>query len=326
MMNSRITQEMENIALDRRALAKAFDDYLFVSNSGTRPIWSNVEETIYHQVSAHIENQDKFSKYVPCAPTLLIQLIDTLKSETADFKRIQEIIKADPGLTGQIIRISNSPLYRRRRDDITSIDKAITMLGFDEIMQVASAVMMKKVFHIESQRYRTPVSRVWKHCLKSAEACLFLAERRQEFRGYLLGLIHEIGRISILNCFIVECAGKNLDEIDDFLIIRRLMKEYGPWLSAFIAAEWGLDGHFLITFREFEKLCLGELTEEQYLHVSDDTKVLNLGSQCAMIHSLSSSNHLSKADGVAVLIDSGLSPELVEKIFTRFDLAEASLL
>lgn len=312
--------------MDRRALAKAFDDSLFVSSPSARPVWTHLEETIYHQVSAHIENQDKFSKYVPSAPTLLVQLMDTLKSEAANFKKIQDIIKADPGLTGQIIRISNSPLYRRRSEDITSIDKAISMLGFDEIMQVASAVMMRKVFHIESQRYRKPVSQVWKHCLKSAEACLLLADRTQEFRGYLLGLIHEIGRISILSCFIVECANKNIDEVDDFSVIRRLMQEYGPWLSAFIAAEWGLDGHFLITFREFEKFCLGELSEEQYLHVSDDTKVLNLGSQCAMIHSLSSSNYLSRTDGIHVLQENGLSLEMIEKIFTRFDLSEASLL
>lgn len=311
--------------MDRRALAKAFDDYLFASNSRARRVWSHSEETVYHQVSAHIENQNKFSKYVPSAPTLLVQLMDTLKSEAADFKKIQDIIKADPGLTGQIVKISNSPLYRPRSGEITSIDKAISMLGFDEIMQVASSVMMKKVFHIESQRYRTPISQIWKHCQKSAEACLLLAGRTQEFRGYLLGLVHDIGRISILSCFIAECADKKLDEIDDYSVIRRLMKEYGPWLSAFIAAEWGLDGHFLITFREFEKLCLCELSEEQYLHVSDDTKVLNLGSQCAMIHTLSNSNYLSRADGIDVLLENGLSHEMVEKIFTRFDLSEASL-
>lgn len=326
MMKSRIAEEMENIALDRRVLAKAFDDYVFGSNSNSRRVWSNSEETVYHRVAAHIENQDKFSKYVPSAPTLLVQLMDTLKSEAADFKKIKNIIKSDPGLTGQIVRISNSSLYFSRSGEITSIDKAISMLGFDEIMQIASTVMMKKIFHTESKRYRAPVSDIWKHCQKSAEACLLLAGRTQEFRGYLLGLVHEIGRISILSCFVVECAEKSLDEIDDYSVIRRLMKEYGPWLSAFIAAEWGLDGHFLITFREFEKLCIGELSEEQYLQMSDDTKVLNLGSQCAMIHSLSKNNLLSRADGINVLLENGVSHEMIERIFTRFDLSEASLL
>lgn len=316
---------MESIASDRRVLARAFDDSLFLTDSSDCSQWSESEETLYHQVAAYVENQEKFSKYIPTAPTLLIQLMNTLKSEAATFRKIQDIITADPGLTGQIVKISNSPLYRRRSDDITSIDKAISMLGFDEILQVTSAVMMKKVFHIESERYRKQVSQVWKYCLKSAEACLLLAKPNQEFRGYLLGLIHEIGRISILSCFIVECADKNIDGIDDHSVVRRLMAEYGSWLSAFVAAEWGLDGHFLISFREFEKLCLGELTEEQYLYLSDDTKVLNMGSQCAMIHSLSNSNNLSRADGIDVLLENGLSLEVIEKIFTRFDLSEASL-
>jgi HD-like signal output (HDOD) protein len=325
-MRSEIAEEMQSIAMDRRVLAQSFDDYLFDSPMSSRSKWSAAEETLYHQVAAHIENQQKFSKYIPSAPILLVQLMDTLKSETATFKKIQDIIKADPGLTGHIVRISNSPLYRSRSGEITSIDTAISMLGFDEIMQVASTVMMKKVFHIDSKRYQVPVSKIWKYCQKSAEACLLLANPKQEFRGYLLGLIHDIGRISILSCFIKECADKNLDEIDDYSVIRRLMEEYASWLSAFIAAEWGLDGHYLIAFQEFEKLCKGELSDEQYVQLSDDAKVLNLGSQCSLIHSLSTSNRLTRADGIGVLLENGLSTGMVEKIFTRFDLAEASLI
>lgn len=325
-MKSQIAEEMETIALDRRVLSKAFADYLFGTSMAARPKWSKAEETLYHQAAAEIEQQDRFSKYVPSAPTLLVELMDALKSETSDFKRIQSIIKADPGLTGQIVRLSNSPLYKSRSDEITSIETAISMLGFNEIMQVVSSVMMRKFFKIDSPRYRVSAAKIWTHCQKSAEACSVLAAGKNEFQAYLLGLIHDIGRISILSCFIGECAGKDLSQIDDYSVVRRLMEEYAPWLSALIAAEWGLSGQFLVTFGEFELLCAGKLTEEQYVQQSNETKILNLGSQSAMIHDLAKDSRLAVEDGIEVLIQSGLERDLIEKIFTRFELSEASLI
>lgn len=324
-MKSQIAQEMETIALDRQVLARAFSDYLFGTTMTARPTWGSQEETLYHQAAAEIEQQDRFSKYVPTAPTLLVELMEALESKTSNFRRVQNIIKADPGLTGQIVRVSNSPLYRSRSDDITSIETAIAMLGFNEILHIVSSVMMRKIFNIDSPRYRDSAEKIWNHCQKSAEACAALAAGKHEFKAYLLGLIHDIGRISILSCFIGECASKDVTQIDDYSVVRRLMEEYAPWLSALIAAEWGLNGQFLVTFGEFELLCEGKLTEEQYLRQSNETKILNLGSQSAMIHSLSQDKRLALNDGIEVLLQSGLERDQIDKIFTRFDLAEATL-
>lgn len=325
-MNSQIAEGVESKALDRQLLVKVFDGYLFDSDFSSAEAWTGAEETLYHQMASHIEHEDRFSKYVPSAPTVLVQLMGTLTSETADFQKIQDIIKADPGLTGQIVKVSNSPLYRPNSGEITSIDKAIAMLGFNEIAQIASAVMMKKVFQIESQRYKKLVNNIWKHCQKSAEACLLLAQEAREFRGYLLGLVHDIGRISILSCFIAECSDNDLDQVDDYLVIARLMNEYGSSLSTYIAGDWGLDEQFLVAFRELDELGTDGFDEEQYMYLSNDTKALDLGSRCAIIHALSNSDRLSIEDGVAVLMESGLSLEVVEEMFSRFDKSENSLI
>lgn len=325
-MKSHIAEEMENIALDRRVLTKAFADFLFGASMAARPTWSADEETLYHQTAAQIEQEDRFSKYIPSAPTLLMELMDALKSETASFRNIKTIIKADPGLTGQIVRISNSPLYLSRNGEITSIEKAISMLGLNEIMQVVSSVMMRKFFKIDSPRYKVSAAKIWMHCQRSAEACAVQSLGKHEFQAFLLGLIHDIGRISILSCFVAECAGKNIDRIDDYAVLRKLMDEYGAWLSALIAAEWGLSGQFLVTLGEFELLCAGKLTEEQYLHQANETRILNLGSQCSMIYALSQDSRLGSEDGIEVLLANGLSREQIIKIHTRFQLSEASLI
>jgi hypothetical protein len=78
-------------------------------------------------------------------------------------------------------------------------------------------------------------------------------------------------------------------------------------LSLVVAFARGLDEHYLIVFRKFEKLCNGELSGEQYVELSDAAKVLNLGSQCVLIHFLSTSNRFTRAHAMGVLLENGLS-------------------
>lgn len=324
-MNAPNTSLSYTAADERQALAQVFNEYLFTGEGESLLGWGESENTVYHQVSAHIENQSKLSSYIPSAPTQLIQLMGELEQEETNFDRIENIIKEDPSLVGEIIKASNSPLYRPKTGEITSVEKAISMIGLDGIMQIASVVMMRNIIDIRSMLFKKPVKKVWAHCLKSGEASKMLCGGKNAFQNYLLGLIHDVGKVAIFSCFTQETKGQDLAVDVCLTVIARLMSENSFWLSTLIAAEWGLSDTYLLTIGDFEKLCTGAMSEEAYDHRSSELKILELGSLCAMIHSLSGDGRIGRDDGIAVLTHAGIDDQAVAKIFTRFDLADASL-
>jgi hypothetical protein len=78
-MNAPNTRLAETAALERQALAEVFNDYLFIGKGEASMEWGELENTVYHKVSAQIESQDKLSRYVPSAPTQLIELMGELE-------------------------------------------------------------------------------------------------------------------------------------------------------------------------------------------------------------------------------------------------------
>lgn len=326
-------QKSENAVTDRLILNSSFDrylfgfnKYLFSENANQEFNWGGAEEALYHQVSARIAQQDSLSKCIPSPPTELIALMQELESEETNFDKIHNMIRENAGLIGEVVKVSNSPLYRPRSGEITSIEKAISMLGLEGIMKVASAIMMRNIVNVESKEFRLPFKKIWAHCLKSAESCQLIGNPSQSFQYYLLGLIHDIGRIAVFSIFLAETKGKDLANTGVLAVVTKLMEKNAPWLSTLVAGEWGLNSFYLITFGEFEKLCLGKMDEQDYQYRTAETKALELGTMCAMIHTLSSNDWIGRGDGIAVLEQAGLELKLIDILFTRFDLADATVI
>jgi HD-like signal output (HDOD) protein len=324
-MNAPNISFAQTAATERQILAQVFNQYLFTDMGQEFSSWGEAENTIYHQVSAHIENQSKLSNYIPSAPTQLLELMKELEREETNFGRIEKIIIEDPSLIGEIIKVSNSSLFRPKTGEINSVEKAITMIGLEGILQITSVVMMRKIIDISAMQFRNSVEKVWSHCLKSGEACKILADGKNGFQHYLLGLIHDVGKVAIFSCFMQQTKGQDVPADVCLAVIARLMQENSFWLSTLIAAEWGLSELYLVTIGDFEKLCAGELSEEAYDFRSSELKALELGTLCAMIHSLAGDGRLDREDGIAVLAHAGVDELQVDKIFTRFDLAQESL-
>ncbi len=324
-MNAPTVSQAKTVAAEREALAQVFNEFLFSGEGLEFGEWGEQENAVYHQVSALIAEQSSLSKYIPSAPTQLMQLMAELEQEHTSFDRIERIIKDDPSLVGEIIKVSNSPLYRPKTGEIGSVEKAIAMIGLNGIMQIASVVMMRNIIDIRSMLFKEPVGKVWAHCLKSAEACKLLGGARSEFQNYLFGLIHDVGKVAIFSCFIQETKDKKIPTAVSLAVIARLMGENSYWLSTLIAAEWGLSELYLLTIGDFEKLCTGEMADEAYHYRSTELKTLELGTLCSMVHLLWSDNRIDRDVAFAILEQAGVDESLADKIFSRFDLADASL-
>ncbi|HUN60828.1 MAG TPA: HDOD domain-containing protein [Candidatus Sulfotelmatobacter sp.] len=136
-------------------------------------------------------------KGLPTLPAYLLDLNALLSSAMVDLKKVGRIIRTDPSLTAQVLRLCNSALFGLRRR-VLSIEQAAVLLGTERLrtLVLTCAVMQFAGKHV-------PVKSLlgfWEHSFLAA----LLSERVARFvdypekeQAYLGGLLHDIGQLPL---------------------------------------------------------------------------------------------------------------------------------
>lgn len=151
------------------------------------------------------------AKNIPILPTIMVELMTMSNEPDRTIKYIVDKIKKDQGLAAAVLRLANSPIYSFV-NNIDSIDRAIILLGFDEIKKLVSAVTVKPFFEKNFKYYNESGFRMWLHSFNVAKICYDVAKsyNSQEINKesiYLAGLMHDLGKtilVSYLNRPVID--------------------------------------------------------------------------------------------------------------------------
>lgn len=75
-------------------------------------------------------------------PRVCAQLAELAAGDSADGAQYARVIQSDPVLTGEVMRVANSPALRPR-STVVSLQQAISWLGISEVRNIATAVMLR---------------------------------------------------------------------------------------------------------------------------------------------------------------------------------------
>lgn len=142
-------------------------------------------------------------KSLPPFPAVALQLLSVLDDEEVPMKRIVDLLRIDPALSAEILRVSNSALYGLSRR-VDNISHAIVILGTEAVKRLALTVALGRFSHsfLRNQSLRI----CWDHSV----ACALIAEEiavasgGAKDRAYTAGLLHDVGRLALLACYPVE--------------------------------------------------------------------------------------------------------------------------
>jgi HD-like signal output (HDOD) protein len=134
---------------------------------------------------------------LPTIPESMLEVQRLANAESADAKALAKVIKRDPTLAARLLRIANSAFYGPRSKPISSIQFAITRLGFQEVarLALASSVIEQFALTFNTIDYYA----FWRHSLAAAQLAQTICERdATPFRlepsaAYMAGLLHDIG-------------------------------------------------------------------------------------------------------------------------------------
>jgi HD-like signal output (HDOD) protein len=129
---------------------------------------------------------------VPPQPQIMVDLQMEQVMPSPDLKNIAKLIGQDPGLSGALLKIVNSPFFGLA-NRIASIQQAVNLLGCDTVINLINAQSIKGEMSDEAI---VTLNRFWDSAQDVAMTCLSLAKRigyQSADEAYTLGLFHNCG-------------------------------------------------------------------------------------------------------------------------------------
>ena len=163
---------------------------------------NDIENMVYEQVEDILGDDHKLKHYLPVCPNTLLELLRVLSDPQADLMSIEAVISREPVIAIKIISTANSPLYMDGKGKVDNLHSAIERLGISGINNVANSYLLQDSLTINQENYQMFGKTIWEHSLHVAFICHDLAGKRGMEKPelcYLLGLIHDIGKIVIFN-------------------------------------------------------------------------------------------------------------------------------
>ena len=223
----------------RRFVAYALDDapreaLSEPTDPGHAPVFKKIQD-ILERIEARPE-------YIPRRPSLLPRLLSTVNDPQAAMVEISRIIAQDPALTGNLLRIANSPIYRVNSMPIESIDRAVTLVGVQGIRSIIATALLQPVMSSGSGNFSRFPELVWEHTLYAASASEQYAvnvEKSEPFVSQLIGLLYGLSAIVVFRIVRDQFAAHpHLNPTPGS--IARMLETWVAPTAARIAASWEL--------------------------------------------------------------------------------------
>jgi HD-like signal output (HDOD) protein len=151
---------------------------------------------------------------VPPFPSMARQIHQAV-TDGAAIEEIARIVGADAALAADVLRIVNTAMYAARGAPITSIARAISRLGTRHVERLALAAGLT-AGALRNGSLRPLRVRFCREALAAAGLCEALAETRRADAdvAYLAGLLHDFGKVLLVECIEQYFGGLGADLMD----------------------------------------------------------------------------------------------------------------
>ena len=83
-----------------------------------------------------LEMIQKRESDIPTLPVVIDRIISVASEERTTTKKLADVISYDQGMTNKLLKLANS-IYYAQKTKVATIKRSITVIGFDEIIDIA---------------------------------------------------------------------------------------------------------------------------------------------------------------------------------------------
>jgi len=114
-------------------------------------------------------------------------------------------------------------------------------MGYDAIVQVVTELSIREFFTMKTEKYRSLIENLWKHSISCAYAAEFISKLlKLNLKGdpFLMGLLHDIGKLALLQIIAdMERRGKFHEGIHPIMLVN-ILQDYHCQLGARLLEKW----------------------------------------------------------------------------------------
>lgn len=146
-------------------------------------------------------------------PEVYYQVNEAINCPTSDINDIASLVSEDPALCARLLRIANSAMFNFPTP-IDTISQAVTVIGTQQLRDLTLACNLGNLFpgippHIVN------MEQFWRHSIGAGICARTIASMRRENnveKFYLMGLLHDLGRLAIYS-LLPEFSAKVLNDV-----------------------------------------------------------------------------------------------------------------
>jgi HD-like signal output (HDOD) protein len=268
---------------------------------------------VFKAVQQILEKIDAQPQYIPRRPSLLPKLMASVNDPEQSMLEISRIVAQDPALTGNLLRIANSPIYRANSLPVESIERAATLVGVQGIRSIIATALLQPVMTQGTGAYSKFPELVWEHTLyasTTAEAHATQIENAEPFVSQLVGLLYGLSAIVVYRIVRDQFAA-HPTLMPDPASFARLLETWVAPTAARIAASWELSER--VQYALESQTLAAELQMENALGRS-----LQFGRVAGALIVLCRVGRISEREARATLVNSAERRAQVEKLWDRF--------
>lgn len=187
---------------------------------------------------------DEVTRLTPL-PDIAHRVLAISEDPKSSAGQLADIVMQDATITANVLKVVNSAAYGYRRE-ISNIQQAIVVLGFDEVRNITIAASLSKDLDLpESRLFQR--RKFWLHSLAAGMIAQKIALRNSEINAddaFIIGLLHDIGEV-ILDQHFHDMFTEALEKAEEdgrhvALVERELMGVDHAEVGGVVARNWSL--------------------------------------------------------------------------------------
>ena len=218
---------------------------------------------------------------LPSLPQVLLQILDAIHSDQADFQRIADIIRQDAAVTTRLLEIANSSFYGRG-NSCNTIERALLFLGTETVKTIVITTATKQFFNQFEHSSGQFLQGFWRRSLVAANFAQVLAtltSYRSPDEAYLCGLLTDVGQLMLLTEHNKQYQQLLDDNPDDQQLVHAERQQLSTThcdTGAQLVESWSIDGFMSDALRYHHE------DSQQIQDAHQLVKIINLASLISM--------------------------------------------
>ena len=141
----------------------------------------------------------KEAQSLPSVPSVVAELSSLLRDERAGAADFERVVRYDPALTANLLRLANSAYFGLRRE-VSSVRQAIAFLGTDRVFELATSAWFCQVLPERVPGYDISAKSLWLHSIATgilSEQLAAALKLKPPDMAFTSGLLHDIGKLVV---------------------------------------------------------------------------------------------------------------------------------